>query len=231
VDSAVTPSLRLLKPLADCQLYTFLDTTYLAGRDPCQLARQLCDGGTDIIQLRAKGLPLEAVRRMAGELISITRANGVWLVINDHIDVALEVGAPGCHLGQEDFSECGAQAISDLTPAGSELSIGLSTHAPEQAKHAVAAGANYLGVGPVFATPTKPTALPVTLEYVRWASHHIQVPWFAIGGITLMNLDSVLKAGARRICVVSAILNAGNVRTACREFRAGLDTVKGELHG
>jgi thiamine-phosphate pyrophosphorylase len=102
------------------------------------------------------------------------------------------------------------------------LRIGLSTHSPEQAKRALAAGADYLAIGPVFATGTKPAAQPVTLEYVRWAAVNVNIPWFAIGGINLQNLDEVLAAGAKRICVVSAILNAPDVAAACIEFRRRL---------
>ena len=100
--------------------------------------------------------------------------------------------------------------------------LGLSTHAPEQAERAMAANAAYLAVGPVFATPTKPGRLGVTLDYVRWAAGHIDQPWFAIGGITLDNVDDVLAAGASRICVVSAILNAPNIARACQQFRERL---------
>ena len=100
-----------------------------------------------------------------------------------------------------------------------ELKIGVSTHAPEQAKRALAAGADYIAIGPVYATGTKPTARPVTLEYVRWAAVNVNIPWFAIGGINLENLDDVLAAGAKRICVVSAILNAKDVTKTCAEFR------------
>ena len=87
----------------------------------------------------------------------------------------------------------------------------------------MAAGADYLAIGPVYATGTKPTAKPVTLEYVRWAVVNVAIPWFAIGGITLENLGDVLAAGARRVCVVSAILNARDVAKACAEFRRRLE--------
>lgn len=100
--------------------------------------------------------------------------------------------------------------------------IGLSTHAPAQAERAVAAGPAYVAIGPVFATATKPGAAPVTLDYVRWAAANVTIPWFAIGGITLANLDQVLAAGARRICVVSALLLAADLVRACQAFRARL---------
>ena len=103
------------------------------------------------------------------------------------------------------------------------LQIGLSTHAPAQAQRASAAGADYIAIGPVFATGTKPGAKPVTLDYVRWAAANVAVPWFAIGGINLENLDDVLMAGAKRVCVVSAILNAPDAAKACAEFRRRLE--------
>src|SRR5262249_62396011 len=132
----------------------------------------------------------------------ITQNAGVGLVINDHLDLAREVDADLCHLGQEDFFDAGHTRTSKLKTQNSKLRIGLSTHSPEQAQRAMAAGADYIAIGPVFATATKPTAKPVTLDYVRWASENVRTPWFAIGGINLQNLESVVEAGARRICVV-----------------------------
>lgn len=218
-----------MKPLSECLLYAFVDTAYLHGRVPESVARQLCDGGADLIQLRAKNSSVEEVRRMAEAIVPITRAANVGLVINDHLDIAREVGAEFCHLGQEDFFDAGHKHCSEVRSRRpevggqkSEVRIGLSTHAPEQAQRAVEAGADYIAIGPVFATGTKPTAKPVTLDYVRWAVEHVKVPWFAIGGINLQNLDEVLAAGAKRICVVSAILNAKDITKTCAEFRKRL---------
>jgi thiamine-phosphate pyrophosphorylase len=213
----------IVKPLAECKLYAFVDSAYLHGRAPEDLARRLCDGGADLIQLRAKDASLESVWRMAEAILPVTRAANVGLVINDHMDIAREVGAEFCHLGQEDFFDAGHRQVSEFLKPDDQVRIGLSTHAPAQAERAVNAGAHYVAIGPIYATGTKPTAKPVTLEYVRWAAANVHVPWFAIGGINLENLDAVLEAGARRICVVSAILNAPDVTKACREFRSRLD--------
>lgn len=211
-----------MKPLADCKLYTFVDTAYLHGRAPELVAQQLCDGGSDLIQLRAKKSSPDEIRRMAEKILPITKRANVGLVINDHLEIARELGAEFCHLGQEDFFDAGYTKISQLQSANSNLLIGLSTHSPEQAKRALIANADYIAIGPVFATGTKPGAKPVTLDYVRWAAANVTVPWFAIGGIRLENLGDVLAAGARRVCVVSAILNAPDVTKACAEFRAKL---------
>jgi thiamine-phosphate pyrophosphorylase len=212
-----------MKPLAECRLYAFVDTGYLRGRAPKALAQQLCDGGADLIQLRAKDAPAEEVRRLAEAILPVTRRAGVGLVINDHALLAWELGAEFCHLGQDDFFGAGHKRVSEVGAAPGKA-IGLSTASPEQAARAIVAGADYVGVGPVFSTGTKPSAKPVTLEYVRWAAANIHIPWFAIGGITLNNLDDVLAAGARRICVVSAILTADDVTAACRGFKARLLT-------
>lgn len=212
-----------MKPWTDCRLYTFVDTAFLRGREPAELAQHLCDGGSDVIQLRAKQSAPDEVRRLAEVILPVTRRAGVALVINDYLSVACDTGAECCHLGQEDFFDAGHSHVSELRPPDSTLSIGLSTHAPPQAKRAMAAGADYIAIGPVYPTGTKPTAQPVTLEYVRWAARHAHVPWFAIGGINLTNLDEVLAAGARRICVVSAILNAPDVAKACADFKRRIE--------
>lgn len=212
-----------MKPLAECRLYAFVDTAYLHGRAPEAVAEQLCRGGVDLIQLRAKQSSVAELRQMAEAILPVTRRGGVGLVINDCLSVAQELDADFCHLGQEDFFGAGHQQISELQELGSPVGIGLSTHSPEQAKQALAAGADYLGIGPVYPTGTKPAAKPVTLEYVRWAAANVTVPWFAIGGINLNNLADVLAAGATRICVVSAILNAPDLVEVCQEFKRRLE--------
>lgn len=225
----------LMKPLSDCKLYTFVDTAYLRGRSPEYVAQQLCDGGSDIIQLRAKEGSEEKIREMALKVLPICERANVRLVINDHPKIAFELSRKqpvsncvGCHLGQEDFFDAGHKDISDvrekagLSSAEPNCFVGLSSHAPDQAERAIRTGADYIAIGPIYATATKPTARPVTLEYVRWAATHVKIPWFAIGGVNLDTIDGVLEAGATRVCVVSAILNADDVAAACSEFKRRL---------
>jgi thiamine-phosphate pyrophosphorylase len=209
----------MMKPLEQCSLYAFVDTAYLHNRAPEDVAKALCDGGADLIQLRAKQSAPAEILQMARAILPITRGANVGLVINDHLEIARDVGAEFCHLGQEDFFDAGHTNVSAFRTPHSTLQIGLSTHSPAQAERALAAEPAYIAIGPVYATGTKPTAKPVTLDYVRWASANVRIPWFAIGGINLENLDAVLAAGARRICVVSAILNASDIAAACREFK------------
>jgi len=218
-----------MRPLTDCSLYAFVDTAYLNGRTPQFIAQQLCDGGADLIQLRAKNSSPEEIRSIAESILPITNRANVGLVINDHLSVARQVGAELCHLGQEDFFGHGHIHISSLNqPSSFSIpQIGLSTHSPNQAEKAISAGANYIAIGPVYSTGTKPTAKPVTLDYVRWASANVKIPWFAIGGINLNSIEEVLAAGAKRICVVSAILNCDDIAATTREYKKRLQQIGG----
>ena len=211
-----------MKPIRDCSLYAFVDTAYLGDRSPAEVARQLCDGGSDLIQLRAKDSAAEEILRLAEAVLAVTNKAGVGLVINDHPKLAHQVGAFACHLGQEDFFEAGYSTSAQVTGCPPKFKLGLSTHEPEQARRALNAQPDYVAIGPVYATGTKPAARPVTLDYVRWAAANVTIPWFAIGGINLENLNDVLTAGATRICVVSAILNARDVTRACQAFKERL---------
>lgn len=213
----------MLKPLAAARLYTFVDTAYLHGRDPAEVARQLCDGGSDLVQLRAKGAPIDEVRRLAEAVQPVCERAGVCFVLNDHPQLALQLGAACCHLGQEDFFDAGYRTAAQVTGCPPQMKLGLSTHAPDQAQRALRAAPDYIAIGPVFPTGTKPGRAAVTLDYVRWAAANVTVPWFAIGGINLDTLDSVLAAGARRVCVVSAILNTPDIAAACRAFGERLE--------
>ena len=148
-----------MKPLAECRLYAFVDTAYLHGRDPAELARQLCEGGADLIQVRAKHETFEQARALAKAVRAVTAQHNVGLVVNDHLEIAREVGADICHLGQEDFFDAGWKHVSELLRPGETLQIGLSTHAPEQAEKAIAAGCDDFD--------TKPVELPRLLGKIQ----------------------------------------------------------------
>ena len=184
---------------------------------------------------RAKTSTPDDIRRMAEAILPVTRKAKVALVINDYPGIAAEVGAEFCHLGQEDLGSWERQSVRASERLTLERShaptlprsnvppqLGLSSHAPEQAQRAIEAGAAYIAIGPVYPTATKPSAKAVTLEYVRWAAANVTIPWFAIGGITLDNLEAVLDAGAKRICVVSAVLNSKEIAGTCQQFKQRL---------
>ena len=205
------------RSLTTCRLYGFIDTGYLAGRDPAELTQALIAGGVDIIQVRAKEISHAQRVELARAVVKV--AGEVPVIVNDDIAAARETGAAGVHLGQEDFAGLTRDRLKDLRI------VGISTHSLAQARQAELAGADYIGVGPVFATGTKPGVPPVGVELVRQVAGQITVPFFAIGGITLKNLDEVLTAGATRVAVVSAILNAANVAQAAKIFRQRLQPV------
>jgi len=211
-----------MKAWVDCRLYAFVDTAYLDGREPAELARALCGGGADVLQVRAKGWGRDATRRLVEDVFPVVSGAGARMVLNDDWGLGCELGMPCVHLGQEDFFDAGHVTRDNLPGDGHRPELGLSSHAPDQFVRAEAAGAAYVAVGPVFATPTKPGRPAVTLDYVRWAAAHARVPWFAIGGIHGSNLEAVLAAGATRVCVVSALLRQPDVEAATRALRGRL---------
>jgi thiamine-phosphate pyrophosphorylase len=168
-------------------------------------------GGVDMVQIRDRSVPdgllLEAI---AGARI-VTQLHGALLGVNDRPDLAVLSGADFVHVGQEDIPVEAASSFG--------LPVGLSTHAPGEID---AATADYIGVGPVYATPTKEGRAAVGLELVRYASANARVPWFAIGGIEASNVQDVVGAGAERVAVVRAIGDAADPERAAAELRAAL---------
>ena len=192
--------------LSHCRLYGIVDLGYVTAADAPRVTRQMIAGGVDIVQLRAKKLGVPAITKLAAELHAITSSANVPLVINDHAEVAREVPVEGVHVGQDDRSVEAARAI-----AGRDCFIGKSTHSLEQATRAAAEGADYIGFGPLFATPTKPDYVPIGLNDVARAHELVQLPIFCIGGIKLENVLDVLAAGARRVVIVSGLLQAPDI--------------------
>lgn len=207
--------------IARCRLYGFIDTAYLQDRDPAGLTRELIAGGVDMIQVRAKAMSHSQRVELGLAVVSAAFQRGVPVIINDDIDAAFEAGADGVHLGQEDWAAIPRQERTQRL-ANMRI-VGISTHSLEQALAAERDGADYIGVGPVFATATKPGAKPVGPGLIREVSSRVSVPFFAIGGITLDNLDQVLEAGGKRVAVVSAILKAPDVKKAAAAFKKKLE--------
>jgi len=174
-------------------------------------------GGVDIVQLRSKVLSDAALIRLGLKIRQIAGKSRKLFFVNDRMDLALATGADGVHLGQDDMPVCVARKIAKQ--AGRKVWIGKSTHHLKQALAAVREGADYIGVGPVFATPTKPQVRSVGLRFVRQAAAKIQIPWVAIGGIDLGNIREVVAAGASRVAVVRAIFASKDPEAAARELR------------
>lgn len=199
----------------DFRLYAITGEPYHPGRDVIAVMEAAIRGGADIVQLRDKETPPERLLEKARALRELTRRYGVPFIVNDYPELARAVEADGVHLGQEDMPIAEARRL-----LGEDAIIGISTHSIEQARAAVRAGADYIGVGPVYPTPTKPGRAAAGLGYVREAAAEITIPWVAIGGITLDHADAVLDAGARRLCAVSAIVGSPDPEAASRAFAA-----------
>ena len=204
--------------LSACRLYGILDLGYVPPAEARRVAKEMIAGGVDVMQLRAKNLSLAEIATLAGELHAETSAAGVPLVINDHAEIAREVAAEGVHVGQDDRPVADVRAI-----AGERCFVGKSTHSLEQAKRAVAEGADYIGWGPLFATSTKPDYVPIGLEEIESVHAAVQVPIFCIGGIKLGNLPEVIAAGARRVVIVSGLLQAADIAEYARAAKALLN--------
>ena len=192
--------------LSRCRLYGILDLGYVDSSEIAGVAEQMIDGGVDLIQLRAKARPSEEVATIATALHEITLRRGIPLVINDHPGIARAPGAEGVHLGQDDLPIAEARDI-----AGPDCVVGKSTHSVDQAIRAFYEGADYIGFGPIFATPKKPDYSPVGLEEIRKVHDAVRLPIFCIGGIKLENLPEVIAAGARRVVIVSGLLLAHDI--------------------
>ena len=169
-------------------------------------------GGVDMVQLREKELPDGALLPALAEARAVTRRLGVPLVVNDRPDLAVLCGADYVHVGQEDLPVAAARRFG--------VGVGQSTHAPGEID---ASEADYLGVGPVYATPTKEGRPPVGLDLVRYAATRARSPWFAIGGIDASNVAEVVAAGATRVAVVRAVGEADDPEAAARALRSALE--------
>jgi thiamine-phosphate pyrophosphorylase len=191
---------------------------YLVCADqPDTFLEQALRGGVDIVQLRLKDAADETIVATARRYAAVCRAHGVPLILNDRPDLVPAAGADGVHVGQDDTPVARARAL-----VGPERVVGLSTHSPAQIDAAAAEPEiDYIGVGPVHATPTKPGRPAVGLDLVRYGSAHAVTPFFAIGGIDAGNVAAVREAGATRIAVVRAITDARDPEAAARALRSG----------
>ncbi len=211
--------------LSPARFYAILDTGYVAPEKWEETCRRLISGGADLVQIRAKTESRDERRCLLDRILPLFPENPgapsrPWLIVNDDLDLCLEYPGLGLHVGQDDLPV--AEARRRL---GSDRILGLSTHSIEQAEGAIALASqlSYFAVGPVYATPTKPTYGSVGLELVRAVSAlKPPLPFFAIGGIKRTNVRDVVAAGAERIVVVSDVLCDPNPDEAVRAFREQL---------
>lgn len=193
------------------RLYAVTDRTWVGERSLYEQVEEALKGGATCVQLREKHLGGEAFLAEAKEMAALCRRCGVPLIINDNVEVALQCGADGVHVGQEDM------AVSDVRRrVGGKMIVGVSAHTVEEAVEAVKNGADYLGLGAVFTTSTKTDADRMTYETLRAICHAVEVPTVAIGGVCAGNIMELKGSGVDGVAVVSAIFGADDPREAAR---------------
>ena len=192
----------------EARLYGILDLGYVEKKDALSVAESLILGGASLLQLRAKGHDPAGLLDLAKELNVLCSKHHVPFIINDHVQLAKDCGAPGLHLGQDDGSLDEARAI-----LGQHVLVGRSTHSVEQAQAALAEGADYIGFGPLFPTPTKKGRPGIGMENIEIVERTVgcAIPVFCIGGIKPENLSEVKAAGAQRVVIVSHLLQAADI--------------------
>ncbi len=206
----------------DFGLYLVTDRVLSGGRPLEKIVRESVAGGVSVVQLREKNVGTREFLDQAFVLRQVASELGIQLIINDRVDVALACGADGVHLGQEDMPCAFARRI-----AGNDTIIGVSVSTADEALEAEADGADYLGVGPLFATATKPDAQPATgLGVLRSIRRAVRVPLVGIGGITEANAGAVISAGADGVAVVSAIIASPDPGAAARAIRSAIDEIR-----
>ena len=209
-----------MSALADARLYGIVDLGYVTADTAPVAAERLLEGGVDILQLRAKDAPKSIVAGLAEEIHALTAPLGVPFILNDYPELLRDVPAEGAHVGQDDGSVADAREA-----AGRPVIIGKSTHSPAQAQAAAEEGADYIGFGPLFVTPTKPGRPAIGLRDIAAVHECVPVPIFCIGGIKQDNLAQVRDAGARRVVIVSEWLQAEDIAEAVRSARRILSEV------
>lgn len=223
-----------MRKLNDCRLYGILDLGYIDAADCARMAETMIEGGVDVIQLRGKNRALNELVDLARTLHEITSRSSTPLIVNDYAEIAKRVPVEGVHVGQDDDS------ISSVRAAVARpIVVGKSTHSLAQARAARDEGADYIGFGPIFATPTKPDYKPIGLIDIK--SAHVDLacrarspaaagrrralPIFCIGGIKIDNLADVIAAGAQRVVIVSGLLQAKDVAAYAREAKQLLSAI------
>jgi thiamine-phosphate pyrophosphorylase len=195
-----------MRSLHECRLYGIIDLGYVERRYAARIVEQMVEGGVDLIQLRGKEKSISELMDLSAELHELTVKSFTSLIVNDYAEIARQVPVEGVHVGQDDDP---IEIVRQK--AVREVLVGKSTHSLEQGRAAQREGADYIGFGPIFATPTKPDYPAIGLHNIRRVHAEVNLPIFCIGGINIDNLQSVIDAGAKRVVMVSALLKAHNI--------------------
>lgn len=217
------------------RVYVITDALLMPGRGHLDIIRAAVAGGAGTVQLRDKRATAREMYALAKEAVTICREAGVMLIVNDRPDVAIAAGADGVHVGDDDIPADAVRRILDEAArrlGGGRMVLGVSAGSPPEALAAEAAGADYVGVGPVFATATKADAgPPVGVQGVRLVKGAVRIPVVAIGGISLDNARDVIAAGADGLAVVSAVIKADDMAAAVSALRRCWDSFSGFPRG
>jgi thiamine-phosphate pyrophosphorylase len=208
---------------ADAVLYGIIDLGYVSPENAPGILEKLIAGGIDMVQLRGKNYSIDELSLLAEKLLRFTAAAEISLIANDHAQIAQRVDVQGVHVGQDDES-IGAIRAQVQRP----IIVGKSTHSVEQAMAAEREGADYIGLGPIFATPTKPDYPAIGRSQIREVRKRVSLPIFCIGGIKLENLKQVVAAGAKSVVIVSGLLQANDIvayTRACKNLITDLRPV------
>ena len=202
----------------ESDIYAITDAGLSLGRPLEEVASALLGAGVRILQYREKKLKAGAMLEECRLLRRLTSEANACFIVNDHIDIAMLVHADGVHVGQEDLPVPEVRSL-----VGPDMIIGLSTHMPEHALAARGLGADYIGVGPIFATNTKEDVVdPVGFDYLDWVAKNIDLPFVAIGGIKRHNIGDVARHGARCCSLVSELVGAPDIAARVEEVRRAM---------
>ena len=210
------------RSVIDTDIYCLTAEKFSLGRSNIDVVKEMIAAGVRVIQYREKNKALAKKYEECRVIREMTRDAGVRFIVNDDVDLAMMVSADGVHVGQDDWPVAAVRKL-----VGPNMAIGLSTHSPEQARAAMAAGIDYIGVGPIFQTATKEdVCAPVGFDYLDFAVEHVNIPFVAIGGIKDHNLSEVVKRGAGCVAMVTEIVAAPDIEAKINELRQIIDQAK-----
>lgn len=210
------------KTILDTDLYCLTGEKFSLGRSNIEVVRGMLDAGVKLVQYREKEKKAGAKLEECLAIRDMTREAGAAFIVNDDIDIAILVGADGVHVGQEDLP---VESVRRLV--GEEMAIGLSTHSPEEARKALASGADYIGVGPIFKTFTKEDVVdPVGFEYLEYVASNVDIPFVAIGGIKEHNIGEVVKRGACCVALITEVVGEQDITAKINALRTEMEAAK-----
>ena len=201
--------------LPETDIYCITSEEHSRERNNIEVVKQMIDTGIKIVQYREKEKEMGEKYEQCLKIREMTKAAGVFFIVNDHADIAMMVEADGIHVGQDDLP---IEAVRKMV--GNDMVIGMSTHSPSQAEEAISKGVDYIGVGPIYRTYTKKNVCdPVGIPYLDYAKESVNIPFVTLGGIKAHNVSEVVHHGATCVALVTEIVGAENIGVKIEEIR------------